>query len=201
MCRGYTTRNPPLSSHARLSLQRLDNAPGVLGVVRSLRLLVSANTREVVGAVQIVAFPAIRASGLARSLSAVFPRSESWRLRAGRPNPLDRLPGLPFADPLLTWRLRPKTPCPVARWWPIGFLWTSKVFTRVSSRPSRPPLARVRHSGVISRCRFSLSPVRGVASSPVRRCLWAGRLKIDPVGREKRKPRNSCRSPGPCSAA
>lgn len=29
------------------------------------------------------------------------------------------------------WRLMPKTPHPVARWWSIGFLWPSKVFTRV----------------------------------------------------------------------
>ncbi len=147
----------------------------------------------------MIAFPAIRASGLARSMPAVFPRSESWRLRAGRPNPLDRLPGLPFADPLLTWRLRPKTPCPVARWWPIGFLWTSKVFTRVSSRPSRPPLARVDHLGVISRCRFSFSGRMSRSSDPYAMGLFRVVPRIEKcveINRKKRKPRNCYQQSG-----
>lgn len=58
-----------------------------------------------------------------KSLTAVFPWSKSTRLRAGRPNPHRRVARTPFASSLLTWRLRPKTPYPLARWRRIGILW------------------------------------------------------------------------------
>jgi hypothetical protein len=97
------------------------------------------------------------------------------------------------------WRLMPKTPHPVARWSVIGFLWTSKVFTRVSSRPSRPPLARVDHLGVISRCRFSFSGRMSRSSDPYAMGLFRVVPRIEKcveINRKKRKPRNCYQQSG-----
>ena len=94
------------------------------------------------------AFPAIRASGLARSSPAVFPRSENRRLRAGRPNPHRTAARTPFWRPLLTWRLMPKTPPPLARWrrigilWPMGFDFLLPHFSADQRKPSQPRKSR-----------------------------------------------------------
>ena len=128
-----------------------------------------------------------------------FPCSENRSIRPGRANPQGGLFGRPSASTLLTWRLMPKTPHPVARWSVIGFLWTSKVFHSGFFAAFAAIPCRVDHPGVISRCRFPLSGkyvwnvplrhvgVRGGASS--HKCKRSERAR-------KRKPRNCYQQSG-----
>ncbi len=79
------------------------------------------------------------------------------------------------------------------------------VFTRVFLQPSRLCLARVHHSGVISRCRFSLLPVTGESAHPQRdggRDGWFCPAKLGRINepRKRESPATATNSPGPCSA-